>query len=132
MKISQSFISNSSSSSFILYGFELESADWAEIAKTHFPKIYKRYSDRDELDELYEIRSEIFEEMNSKSDGMLNYISEDNLFGFKLASDIECIGLESINVSKLMEYEETLKKISKKLFGDIEIETKLYYGTEST
>lgn len=132
MKISQSFISNSSSSSFILYGFELESADWVEIAKTHFPKIYKKYFDSDELDETYEIRSEIFEEINSKSDGNLDYISEENLFGFKIASEIENIGLESINVSKLMEYEKTLKKISKKLFGDSDIETKLYYGTEAT
>ena len=127
MKISQGFISNSSSSSFILYGFELKSANWAEIAKTHFPKIYKKYSYSE-----YEIQSEIFEEMNSKSDGNLDYIYEENLFGFKLASDIENMGLESIDVSKLMEYEKTLKKISKKLFGGIDIKTKLYYGTEST
>lgn len=132
MKVSVGFISNSSSSSFILYGFELKNANWMEIAKTHFPKIYKKYSDSDELDELYEIRSEIFEEINLKSDGNLDYIYEENLFGFKLASDIENMGLESIDVSKLMEYEKTLKKISKKLFGDIDIKTKLYYGTEST
>lgn len=131
MKVSNGFISNSSSSSFILYGFELDNASWSDIAKEHFPKIYEECVEEDILDDDYEIRSKIFEDINKNSKGELDYLSEENLFGFRIASDVENIGLKSLSISKLLEYEETLKQISKKLFGKSEIESKLYYGSES-
>ena len=123
MKIRNGFVSNSSSSSFVIIGYEMDDLKLSDQDKKNLMKKLdcNYFEDEDWYDFLYSSLGKISERIGYLSDNGPGYI------GVILADfngedlDNDCIGLDEIN--------DKIKKL--KEFLNINYDPKVYSGTRS-
>lgn len=122
------FVSNSSSSSFILVGFELpENFDAREFVKNNYELTEKELEDVSDEDEGDYYSKEIFEN-RSKMELMRDTdASKFDIVGFKIASGIEESNGGSVGISDMIKSAEDIKSKLNIETGDV----KIFYGNES-
>lgn len=128
MKKRFQLVSNSSSSSFILVGFELtEQFDVKQFVKENYELTESELEDISDEDDYRYYSDEIFEKYSDMEIMRETDASKFDIVGFKIASGIEESNGGSVGISDMIKSAEDIKSKLNMETGDV----KIFYGNES-
>jgi len=114
MKIRQGFVSNSSSSSFCIYGVQVGLNDMATALDIDIPEENREYSDsweRMSWEDMNTLDSLVNKELRKLKVGLATYIEVENPDYSYIGFPLDGVKLTKANMQKLEEAEKVLKNL---------------------